>query len=47
MSRNTAISCENVDNQTTVDINLSKDGAELNDFQKGCCHMSNLSHRRQ
>ncbi len=42
MRRNTAISCENVENQTTVDFNLSKDGTELNDFQKGCCHMSNF-----
>lgn len=32
MRRNTAISCENVENQTLVDFNLSKDGTELNDF---------------
>ncbi|EPG37449.1 hypothetical protein F907_01418 [Acinetobacter colistiniresistens] len=47
MTRNAAISCENIEIQTIVDFNLSKDVTELNDLQKECCHMSNLSHRRQ
>ncbi|WP_228129921.1 hypothetical protein [Acinetobacter higginsii] len=47
MRGNTAISCENIEIQITVDFNLSKDGTELNDLQKECCHMSNLSDRRQ